>query len=87
MTATSIVTARVDDATKAEAAAVLAEMGLSLSDAFRLLLRRVAIDKELPFEPLIPNAETIAAMQEARNGDLVTVGSIEQLFADLNADE
>ncbi len=87
MTATSIVTARVDDATKAEAAAVLAEMGLSLSDAFRLLLRRVAIDKELPFEPLIPNAETIAAMQEARNGDLVSFDTTAELFAHLNAED
>ena len=87
MTQSSVVTARVDDATKAEAAAVLAEIGLTLSDAFRLLLKRVATDKELPFEPLLPNAETIAAMQAAEAGDLVTVGSIEQLFADLNADE
>ena len=87
MAETSVVRARVDEAVKVEAAAVLATMGLSLSDAVRLLLKRVATDKELPFEPLIPNAETIAAMQAAEAGDLVTVGSIEQLFAHLNADD
>jgi DNA-damage-inducible protein J len=50
-------------------------MGLSLSDAFRLLLKRVAIEKALPFEPLVPNAETVAAMKAARRGDVVAPGS------------
>ena len=55
-------------ATKAEAAAALASMGLSLSDAFRMLVSRIAAEKALPFEPLIPNEETIEAMREARTG-------------------
>jgi DNA-damage-inducible protein J len=62
MTENSVVRARIDAATKNEAAAVLASMGLSLSDAFRLLLKRVAAEKALPFEPLVPNAETVEAM-------------------------
>jgi len=70
MTENSVVRARIDEATKSEAAAVLATMGLSLSDAFRLLLKRVVAEKALPFEPLVPNAETIAAMREARAGGL-----------------
>jgi DNA-damage-inducible protein J len=45
MTENSVVRARIDEATKSEAAAVLATMGLSLSDAFRLLLKRVAAEK------------------------------------------
>ncbi|HJS86214.1 MAG TPA: type II toxin-antitoxin system RelB/DinJ family antitoxin, partial [Acetobacteraceae bacterium] len=72
--------------TKSEAAAVLASMGLSLSDAFRLLLRRVAAEKALPFEPLVPNAETVAAMKAARCGEVVTVGEPKDLLASLNAD-
>lgn len=86
MTENAVVRARIDEATKTEAAAVLATMGLSLSDAFRLLLRRVAAEKALPFEPLVPNAETVAAMKAARRGELVTVGDPSNLLASLNAD-
>jgi DNA-damage-inducible protein J len=83
MTENSVVRARIDKATKA--AAVLAAMGLTLSDAFRLLLRRVAAEKALPFEPLAPNAETVEAMRAARRGDVVTVGNPSRLLAILNA--
>jgi DNA-damage-inducible protein J len=86
MTGNCVVRARIDQATKSEAAAVLAAMGLSLSDAFRLLLKRVAAEKALPFEPLVPNAATIAAMKAARRGDVVTAGKPGSLLASLNAD-
>jgi DNA-damage-inducible protein J len=86
MTENSVVRARIDEATKTEAAAVLATMGLSLSDAFRLLLKRVAAEKALPFEPLVPNAETVEAMKAARRGDVVTAGKPSSLLASLNAD-
>ena len=86
MTENSVVRARIDEATKNEAAAVLAAMGLSLSDAFRLLLKRVAAEKALPFEPLVPNAETVEAMKAARRGDVVTAGKPSNLLARLNAD-
>ena len=42
-------------------------MGLTVSDAFRIMLTRIAHEKALPFEPLVPNATTIAAMKEARD--------------------
>ena len=86
MAENSVVRARIDAATKNEAAAVLASMGLSLSDAFRLLLKRVAAEKALPFEPLVPNAETVEAMKAARRGDVVTAGNPSNLLASLNAD-
>jgi DNA-damage-inducible protein J len=86
MTENSVVRARIDEATKSEAAAVLAAMGLSLSDAFRLLLKRVAAEKALPFEPLIPNAKTVEAMKAARRGELITAGKSADLIASLNAD-
>jgi DNA-damage-inducible protein J len=85
MTDNSVVRARIDEATKSEAAAVLATMGLSLSDAFRLLLKRVAAEKALPFEPLVPNAETIVAMREARAGCLPRFKTPADLLMDLNA--
>ena len=86
MTENSVVRARIDEATKVEATAILAAMGLTLSDAFRLLLKRVAAEKSLPFEPLKPNAETVAAMKAARRGELVTVDTPDKLLASLNAD-
>lgn len=85
MAANAVVRARIDEQTKAEASAVLATIGLTVSDAFRLMLTRVAREKALPFDPLIPNNETIAAMREAREGKLKSFDSIDALMADLNA--
>ena len=82
----AVVRARIDERVKEEAAAVLAAMGLTVSDAFRLLMVKIAADKALPFEPWTPNAETIEAMKAARRGELVTVGSPENLLASLSAD-
>jgi DNA-damage-inducible protein J len=70
-----------------KAAAVLAAMGLTVSDAVRLMLTRVARDKALPFEPLVPNAETIEAMKEAREGKGKRFATVVDLMADLNADD
>lgn len=64
-THSSVVRARIDERTKRQAAAALKKIGLTVSDAFRLLMVRVAAEKTLPFEPLNPNAETIAAMKAA----------------------
>ena len=74
MSANTVVRARIDERVKNEAAAVLAAMGLTLSDAFRMLLVRVAAEKALPFEPLAPNQDTIDAVKAARRGELVTAG-------------
>ena len=82
-----VVRARIDERVKDDAAAVLASVGLTVSDAFRLMMVRIATEKRLPFEPLVPNAETIEAMRAARRGDLVTVGSVKDLLTDLNADD
>ena len=82
-----LVQARVDREVKEEAATVLAAMGLTVSDAVRLLLTRVAREKALPFAPLVPNAETIAAMKEARTGGLPRFEDVDSLFNDLHADD
>jgi DNA-damage-inducible protein J len=85
MSANSVVRARIDERTKKEAAAALKKMGLTISDALRLLLVRVAAEKALPFEPLNPNAQTVAAMKAARRGELVKVGKPDKLLQSLNA--
>ena len=86
MAANSVVRARIDEQTKNEAAAVLKAMGLTVSDAFRLMMVRIAKEKALPFEPLVPNEETIEAMKAARRGEVTTVGSPGKLLASLKAD-
>ncbi len=85
MTENAVVRARIDERIKAEAAAVLGAMGLTVSDAFRLMMTRIAAEKALPFEPLVPNAETIEAMKEARKGGLPRFKNVDALLADLNA--
>lgn len=85
MAANQLVQARIDGAIKEEASVVLAAMGLTVSDAVRLMLTKVAREHALPFDPLIPNATTIAAMKEARAGNLPHANSIPELMAALHA--
>jgi DNA-damage-inducible protein J len=87
MASNALVTTRIDKKVKTDAADVLEAMGLTVSDAVRMLLTRVAREGALPFEPLVPNAETIAAMKEARSGRLATFDTVDDLMADLNADD
>jgi DNA-damage-inducible protein J len=84
MAPNTVVRARIDARVKKDAEAVLATIGLTVSDAFRLLMMRVAAEKALPFEPLVPNAKTIEAIKAARRGELVTVGRPENLRNKLN---
>lgn len=85
MAATEMVHVRIDKRTKAQAAKALAAMGLSVSDAVRVLLTRVAAEKSLPFEVKAPHAATVAAMQEARKGQLPAFRDVSDLMTDLNA--
>lgn len=66
MAHSSMLHVRVDDEIKTQASEALAAMGLSLSDAVRILLKRVVADQAFPLELKVPNAQTRAAMEEAR---------------------
>jgi DNA-damage-inducible protein J len=85
MPATEMVHIRIDKRVKSRATKALSAMGLSVSDAVRVLLTRVAAEKALPFELKVPNAATAAAMQEARAGGLKSFNNVSELMADLNA--
>jgi DNA-damage-inducible protein J len=87
MAANSVVRARIDGQIKVEAEAVLASIGLTVSDAFRMMMMRIAKEKALPFEPLIPNDETIEAMRAAQRNESAWSGSADKLLAGLNADD
>lgn len=82
-----IIQVRVNSEIKKEATAVLTAMGLTVSDVVRLLLSRVAGEKALPFAPLVPNATTVEAMEEARTGNLPQFEDVQGLFDDLHADD
>lgn len=86
MPATTMVHVRVDEQTKTQATETLAAMGLSVSDAVRMFLRRVAVEKAIPFPVRVPNAETRAAMAEAdeiARDHRARFATADELFADL----
>lgn len=83
---TSMLHIRVDDDIKDQATEALTAMGLSMSDAVRMFLRRVVIDQAFPLELKVPNAETLAAMEESRAMMAVRrtrFANADALFADL----
>lgn len=84
MAALDTVRARIDADLKRDATAALAEMGLTLSEAIRLLLIRVAAEKALPFDVRTPNAKTRAAILAADRGELRSFDNVDDLLADLN---
>ena len=87
MVSDSVVRARIDGTVKEEATQVLGKMGLSVSDAIRMLMIRIAREKALPFDVRLPNAETRAAMHELENGGGKVFGTVADLMADLNEDD
>jgi DNA-damage-inducible protein J len=83
--AANVVHIRIDGKLKSKAVKSLASMGLTVSDAVRLLLTRVVAENALPFEVRVPNATTRKAMAELEAGKGKRVTSVEALMADLNA--
>ena len=83
MSADTVVRARIDSETKERATEALEAMGLSVSDAIRLLMLRIADEKRLPFSVQVPNATTTKAMEELDAGEGKRFNSAEDLFQDL----
>lgn len=83
--ATSMVHIRVDEKVKARAARTLAAMGLTVSDAVRILLIRIAAEKALPFDVRVPNRETVAAIEAGERGQVSRASSVDEMMANLNA--
>lgn len=87
MATDTYVRARIDTDTKERAADALEAMGLSISDAIRLLMLRVADERRLPFEVKVPNAATRKAMAELESGKGKRLASVKALMADLHASD
>lgn len=86
-TADTYVRARIDTATKERAADALEAMGLSISDAIRLLMLRIADERRLPFEVKVPNSRTRKAIGELESGKGKQFSSIDALMEDLNNED
>ena len=86
MPANAVVRARIDEKTKNEAAKVFESMGLTTSAAFRMFLIRTAAEKRLPFN-LVPNAETIEAMNELERGEGVRFDTVEEMMTYLHEED
>jgi DNA-damage-inducible protein J len=87
MAAKAIVHVRVDEKVKTMATKTLAAMGLSVSDAVRVFLNRVAYEKAIPFDLREPNLETRAAIQELETGKGASFNDIDSLMADLDSED
>ena len=86
-TADTYVRARIDTHTKERASEALEAMGLSISDAIRLLMLRVADERRLPFDVKVPNAITREAIAELETGNGKGFASVDDLMADLHAED
>ncbi len=87
MSADTYVRARIDTRTKERAADALDAMGLSISDAIRLLMLRIADERRLPFEVKVPNATTRKSIAELESGKGKPFLGVDALMADLHADD
>jgi DNA-damage-inducible protein J len=82
----SLVRARVDSKTKRESEAMLASMGLTMSEAIRLFLVQTVRQRRLPFAVVAPNAGTRKAIRDSRAGKVKRHADADALFAELDAD-
>ncbi len=87
MSASTMIHVRIDEDTKAQAAETLDAIGLSMADAIRLFLKRLVVEQAIPFELKAPNAETRAAIAEARAIRRARFSKPDALFAKLDAGE
>lgn len=84
MAATAFVRARIDETLKTEAAIVLAELGLTVSDVVRIVLTKVAKDKALPFEMRVPNKLTAQTLEKSERGiDVHKAKNADEMFDQL----
>lgn len=85
-TADTYVRARIDSSTKERAADALEAMGLSISDAIRLLMLRIADEHRLPFDVKVPSKSSQRALAEIEAGKVKSFATVDDLMADLHAD-
>lgn len=84
----TVFTADLDEATLAQANEALAKEGITLADALLRMINYIVVEGRMPhFHCIEPNEETLAAIAEAERGDLITIGTVDELMAELNEDD
>ena len=79
---TAMTHARLTPEVKEKAEAILKELGISISTAYEMFYRQIIAHQGLPFDVRIPNAETVRAMHDARNGKGKVYDSVKTMFED-----
>ena len=85
--ASNMVHIRVDGDVKEQAAEALASMGLTVSDAVRILLTRIAAEKAMPFELRVPNRATAEAIEAGERGEVTRAANVQEMMALLHAED
>lgn len=81
---TNTINARIEPHLKADAEAILKKLGLTSAEAIRLFYSQICLHEGLPFEVKIPNAETLAAIRDAEEGNTLKADSVDALFDELH---
>lgn len=84
MSNSQVVQARINKEIKEEASVVLASLGLTVSDAIRIILTKVAHEKSFPAELLISNKETLQSIKDAEEGKVYTAHTLDDFFKEMN---
>ncbi len=82
---TSMLHIRIDEQLKVQATETLAKMGLMVSDAVRVFLKRVVAEQQIPFAIKVPNEQTQEAMREA--AQILKLGQTRRMTAQEVFDE
>jgi DNA-damage-inducible protein J len=82
----TIIHTPIDTVIDAKAKLVLSNLGLSMNEAITLFLNHIVENKKIPFSINIPNKETLAAIEDARNGNVERYASLEAMWTDLEND-
>jgi DNA-damage-inducible protein J len=87
MSAEAVIEMHIDETVRQQAQQIYSAAGVTMEDMFRRMLLKTVEDEAIPMDFFRPNAETIAAMEAARRGEFAGQGNIEDLFAELYADD
>ncbi len=87
MPAEALIEAHVDENVRRQAQEIYSAAGVTIEDMVRRMLLKTVEDNAIPMDFFRPNAETLAAIEAARRGEFAGEGSIDDLFAELDADD
>lgn len=77
---------RIDAEAKKTAYQVLSQIGIRPTDAVNMLMHHIALFKELPFKPSLPNAETLQTFSDTDAGiGLTQHKNVDNIFTQIES--